>query len=117
MTAQPEQLLQQMTDTEQACWEGPYCAAHTHTCTHARYLNSHSSPSQHLPPALLLRAGVNGVCGKWSWRDEGKEGSDFPYQIREVGEGWEEGICGGVCGWGGAGKRGVSEEKGGEQSR
>lgn len=46
---------------------------------------------------------MNGVCGKWSWRDEGKEGSDFPYQIREVGEKWEEGICGGVCGGGGEG--------------
>lgn len=51
---------------------------------------------------------MNGVCGKWSWRDEGKEGSDFPDQIREVGEG---GICGGVCGGGGEGVRGGCQRK------
>lgn len=50
MTAQPEQLLQQTTGTEL----GGAISRRAHM--HAHYLNSHSSPSQHLPPALLLNA-------------------------------------------------------------
>lgn len=118
MTAQPEQLLQQMTDTELACWEGPCCAARTHTRTHARYLNSHSSPSQHLPPALLLRAGgeERTVCaGSGAGESRERRGVIFPTRSGKLERGGSRAFVEECAGVGGA--RGVSEEKGGEQSR
>lgn len=103
-TAQPEQLLQGMTGTERLL--GGAISQH--------------APTTWIPTVvrvniyLLLnpaRAGGEGWALCWSWRAEGKEGSDFLYQIREVAGRWEEGSCGGVCGGGGKRVRGKGRIK------
>lgn len=109
MTAQPEQLLQQTTDTELACWEGPYRGACT--CTHTTWIPTVVRVNIYRPrSSSTLQEREEKDSRSVRELELDRRGSDFPYQIREVGGRWGKVICGGVCGGGG------SEEKGGEQS-
>lgn len=108
MTAQPEQLLQQMTETELACWEGPYCAAHTHTCTctctHATWIPTVVRVNIYRPRSSSEREEWTVCAGSGAGETRERRGVIFPTRSGKLERGGRRAFveeCVGVGGWGG----------------